>query len=270
MSEPNETPPGISRLATALAKAQGEFPVIPKDSEVEVYAKGQPKTPANLLYKYKYADLTAIISATRPAFSKYGLSFTQGVVPGGFVTTFFHESGETLQSGFIPCDVPKNADMKQVAGLITYVKRISLTAALGVSADEDVDAAPVEGNQGNQTDKKPAGKAAAPAKKQETKPPAEKKPAGNLAPCDQGMIDAMNSAAADSFVTESALWDLISNGYGYNERFPPVFVIKEVIKFLESGDATADTIAKFKQNTISRREAKRIKDEQAKLAGSNG
>lgn len=147
-NEPTRPQPKISELAKALAKAQGEFPVIPKDSEVEVKSK-EGKT----LYKYKYADLTTIISATRPAMSKAGLSFTQGVVPGGFVTTIMHESGEELVTGFIPCSVPTNADMKQVAGLITYVKRISLTAALGVSADEDVDAAGNEAVSGNTTKK---------------------------------------------------------------------------------------------------------------------
>jgi len=140
----------IEKLADALAKAQGEFPVIPKDSLVIVYTKEKPKSE---LYRYKYADLTTIISCTRPAMSKNGLSFTQGVVPGGFSTLIMHMSGQKIHTGFVPCDIPKNADMKQVAGLITYVKRISLTAALGVSADEDVDAAQIEANQGNATQK---------------------------------------------------------------------------------------------------------------------
>jgi hypothetical protein len=103
------------------------------------------------LYSYKYADLTEIISATRPALTKYGLSFTQSYKDGGFLTVLFHSSGESMKTGFVPCEIAKNLDMKVVAGLFTYGKRISLTAALGVSADEDIDAAAEESKQGNST-----------------------------------------------------------------------------------------------------------------------
>jgi hypothetical protein len=66
-----------------------------------------------------------------------------------------HESGEVLDTGFIPCQIPTSGDMKQIAALFTYVKRISLTAALGVSADEDVDAAAIQSGQGNSSKKPP-------------------------------------------------------------------------------------------------------------------
>lgn len=164
--------PSIAKLADALAKAQGEFPVIPKDSEVVVHKKDMPRVPANELYRYKYADLTTIISTTRPALSKNGLSFTQGIVKGGFSTLIMHSSGEQLETGFIPCELPKTSDYKAVAGAITYVKRISLTAALGVSADEDVDAAAQEAAAGNSTAKGPAGKNQ-PAPKAPAKPPVQ-------------------------------------------------------------------------------------------------
>ena len=142
----------IAKLQDALAKAQGEFPVIQKDSTVQVKNK-----EGKFLYSYKYADLTAIISATRPAMVKNGLSFTQDYVKhkdlgNGFITQFRHSSGEILEVGFVPCKI-EGQDMKSVAAQYTYGKRISLTAALGISADEDVDAASVEGGLGNQTEK---------------------------------------------------------------------------------------------------------------------
>lgn len=153
MSENNSQQPiPNNELFDALAKAQGEFPVIPKDSKVDVKNK-----EGKLLYTYKYSDLTTIISCTRPALSKNGLSFTQGATKNelgpGFETIFMHKSGQTLKAGFIPCTIPSNADMKTVAGLVTYIKRISLTAALGISADEDFDAGANEGMNGNSTDK---------------------------------------------------------------------------------------------------------------------
>jgi hypothetical protein len=135
-------------LFTALSKAQGEFPPIPKNKKVDVYSKPPER---KFLYSYMYADLTTIIDCTRPALSKNGLSFTQQMFDKGFVTVIMHSSGETIRTGFIPCEIKPDTDMKTVAGIVTYVKRISLTAALGVSADEDIDAEPDEAKLGNST-----------------------------------------------------------------------------------------------------------------------
>lgn len=152
MSE-NNTTNSVEKIFTALAKAQGEFPAIPKDSEVEVKSK-----EGKFLYKYKYAELTTIIDCTRPSLLKNELGFTQDFIKNelgtGIVTIIFHSSGQVLKTGFTPFAIPQNADMKSVAGLFTYAKRISLTAALGVSADEDVDAAGADATKGNSTDKK--------------------------------------------------------------------------------------------------------------------
>jgi hypothetical protein len=138
------------QLFASIAKAQGEFPAIPKDSEVEVKNK-----EGRFLYRYKYADLTTIINCTRPALAKHGLSITQSYLKEErmFYTRIMHESGHHLDTGFIPCVIQDNLDMKTIAGIVTYVKRISLTAALGVSADEDVDAAHDEASHGNTSTK---------------------------------------------------------------------------------------------------------------------
>lgn len=166
---PMDCSPEIAELCDALCKAQGEFKAIPKDSEVEVKNKEGRK-----LYSYKYADLTTIIDCTRPQLSKHGLSFTQDyckhrVLGVGIVTILFHKSGQWLKTGFVPCPINSN-DMKAVAGQFTYGKRISLTAALGVSADEDVDAGSIEANQGNTIQKEP------PKKKPENKAPQKPSP----------------------------------------------------------------------------------------------
>lgn len=136
-------------LFTALLKAQGEFPTIPKDSRVDVYSKPPER---RFLYTYFYADLTTIINCTRPSLLKHGLGFTQDYdkEKGLFFTRFIHSSGY-FDTGHIPFSPDASLDMKTVAGLFTYVKRISLTAALGVSADEDVDAAHDEAALGNST-----------------------------------------------------------------------------------------------------------------------
>jgi len=129
-----------TKLYDALAKAQGEFPIIPKNSKVDVYSKPPER---KFLYSYSYADLTAIITATKPALAKYGLSFTQGALLDGrgLITTLFHSSGEKIDTGYVPYEFHKETDMKVLVGQMTYLKRISLSAALGVSSEEDVDAA---------------------------------------------------------------------------------------------------------------------------------
>ncbi len=243
-----------NKIAAALSKAQGEFPVIPKDSEVEVKSK-----EGKLLYKYKYADLTTIISHTRPAMSKNGLSFTQGIVDGGFATLVLHDSGQSLETGFIPCEVPRNADMKQVAGMITYVKRISLTAALGVSADEDVDAAGNESMLGNATQKTSPATAPKPSPKIQPKG----KP-NQHAPASQSLIDQVNGLCMDRGVTETELHELIGKGYGCTLDKVPTWVAIEIGKLLENEDCTSKTIADATQRVASRREAARIKAEAGK------
>lgn len=143
----------INELMEALAKAQADFPTIPKDSTVEVKSKDGRK-----LYEYKYADLTTIIDCTRPSLTKNGISFTQDYTKHpalgvGIHTILFHSSGQWIKTGFVPCQI-QSMDMKQIAGQFTYGKRISLTAALGVSGDEDLDAADNDAQKGNSTQKK--------------------------------------------------------------------------------------------------------------------
>lgn len=131
----------INELSKALSQAQNEFPVIPKNQEVEVKKDGR------LLYKFKYADLTQIIESTRPALAKNGLSFTQSFdfAFKAFYTKLMHSSGQWQTTGYVPTNITTNMQMKDVAGHVTYGKRLSLSAALGISADEDFDAPPENG-----------------------------------------------------------------------------------------------------------------------------
>lgn len=135
-----------NELFAAIARAQSEFPAIPKNQEVEVKKDGRS------LYKFKYADLTQIIDSTRPCLTKNGISFTQSMVRDdllgmGFVTRLMHSSGQWCETGFVPAVLSERSGMKDVAGVTTYGKRLSLSQALGVSADEDIDAPPEQGEQ---------------------------------------------------------------------------------------------------------------------------
>lgn len=115
----------LGPLAAALAKAQSEFPAIVRDKEVDSRA-----------YKFKYADLSAVISAVRPALAKNGLAFAQLLDGDDLVTMLLHESGAVL-SGRVA--LPREGTVQQLGSAITYLRRYALQAVLGVAAEEDDD-----------------------------------------------------------------------------------------------------------------------------------
>lgn len=124
----------ITKLAGALAKFQAQVPVIPKSEQA---------------YGYKYAALDTIIEHIRQPLAKNGLSFLHLVGEGGSVSCLvLHESGEYIQSDYVslPLDNsnPRTSPIQKMGSAITYAKRYTLSAMLGLSVDEDTDAAPVK------------------------------------------------------------------------------------------------------------------------------
>jgi hypothetical protein len=119
----------MKHLFKALAAFQQEVPVIHKDTQG---------------YGYSYADLPTIFEKVNPLLKKHGLGFTQLLNGQSIKTIVFHsESGETLES---ITDIPQNVQLKgmndfQVLGsAITYLRRYSLSSALGLVTDKDTDA----------------------------------------------------------------------------------------------------------------------------------
>lgn len=128
----------IAQLAAALAAAQGEFPLIPKNRTVTV------KTRTGGSYTFSYAPLDTILSCVRLALSKAGLALAQAVVTDAnntdnLRTYLFHSTGE-----FLANDTPiyngggDNASQAYGSGL-TYARRYGITALLCIAADEDDD-----------------------------------------------------------------------------------------------------------------------------------
>ena len=122
----------MKELFAALVRAQAEMTGAKKDS-------------ANPFFKSKYADLSSVMEAIRPALSAHGLGFVQMVKDGTdcavVETVIIHESGEMMPCGFVSVPVSK-ADAQGYGSAITYAKRYSLQAAFGVpSIDDDGNAA---------------------------------------------------------------------------------------------------------------------------------
>ena len=124
----------ITHLAAALAAAQAEMPVALYDA-------------TNPFLKNKYASLGAVISASRPILAKHKLSLIQFPISDatsiGVESLLLHESGEFVsQSLLVPLVDEKGKSKVQCAGsVLTYLRRYSWAAILGMYADEDSDGA---------------------------------------------------------------------------------------------------------------------------------
>lgn len=135
----------LSNIAAALVKVQAEIKN-PIKNQTNKGVQGAPK----------YANLEETLSDyVRPVLTKHGISVFQSVKSDdtekcrvGVSTLLLHESGEYIQSDYVYCDViiPLSREGKKVltegqaTGVcITYLRRYSLNAALGINGDKDTD-----------------------------------------------------------------------------------------------------------------------------------
>lgn len=97
---------------------------------------------------YKYLNLATILKTIKPVFEKHGLAFSQRVTFSnegearqviGTVETIIFDSEEQM----VACSYPffVTGDPQQVGSAITYARRYSLYAVLGIFPDKDDDGA---------------------------------------------------------------------------------------------------------------------------------
>lgn len=127
----------LETLLSDLAKAQAEFPTLLKDKNG---------------YNYKYTDLDTVISTLRPILAKHNIGFMQTLTTTGngmsaMTTRLFNAAGEWLEDTTpLPgISLAKGNAAQNLGAAITYMKRYTLCAMLGVSCDEDPDGKP-DGN----------------------------------------------------------------------------------------------------------------------------
>jgi len=125
----------ITKYAAAWVAFQAEITNPPKSSSVKIETNKGPG------FSFNYADLPTILEGARPLLAKHGLgimqdaSTTAGAV--SVTTRCFHSSGEWVETE--PYTLPAGPDAKSAGGAITYARRYSLTAFLGIAADDDRD-----------------------------------------------------------------------------------------------------------------------------------
>lgn len=149
------------KLAASLAKAQGEFPSIPKDRTVTVTMKSGGK------YTFAYAPLDTILRCVMPALSKNGISVVQTVEGQNVCTILSHESGESMTVAHFPMCLRDGMSAQEIGSASTYARRYSLTLALCIAAEDDDD-----GNHAGGNEAKPATRAVPSNGKADDKPTA--------------------------------------------------------------------------------------------------
>lgn len=116
----------IGKLAEALARAQSEM-------------SGAKKDLINPFFKSRYADLASVWEACRAPLSKNGLSIVQATDENqnGIIlrTKLLHSSGQWVESVY-PIR-PSKTDPQGIGSAVTYARRYSLMALVGVSAEDD-------------------------------------------------------------------------------------------------------------------------------------
>lgn len=116
----------LNELFAALAKAQGQM-------------QSATLNQSNPYFKSRYADFSELIKASRPALAENGLCVIQRVVDtenGQVLSSVLgHSSGQWVESTMRIA--PAKSDVQSMGSYITYLKRYSYAALVGVATDDD-------------------------------------------------------------------------------------------------------------------------------------
>lgn len=119
--------PEIGALVDALSKAQAKMEGAVKDSK-------------NPFFNSKYADLSSVWEAAKGPLTENGLAVIQGVEINEqgtpcLTTVLGHKSGQWIKS-ILPM-TPQKQDPQTMGSLITYYRRYSLAAMVGICPEDD-------------------------------------------------------------------------------------------------------------------------------------
>lgn len=117
-------------VSAALVAAQSKIRNVPFDS-------------TNPHFGSKFVSLAAVLDAVRPILSAHGLAlFQPASTANGMVqvsTVFMHESGEQIAFPPLALPITDKTTAQALGSMVTYLRRYSLTAAVGIAGDEDTD-----------------------------------------------------------------------------------------------------------------------------------
>ena len=120
------TSENVNEIAAALAKAQAAMDNASKDR-------------TNPAFKSKYADMASVRDAVNGPLSSHGIAYVQApatTADGVTVETrLIHSSGQWLAS--VVGAAPKAYDPQSIGSAITYLRRYSLMAMVGIAPEDD-------------------------------------------------------------------------------------------------------------------------------------
>jgi ERF superfamily len=94
------------------------------------------ETKSGSRMNYGYADLDAVLDASKPVLTKHGLAVTQAATVEGVHAVVMHETGEWLS--FPPLQVSTQQNTPQGQGsALTYARRYQMLALLGIATEDD-------------------------------------------------------------------------------------------------------------------------------------
>jgi len=197
----NNRSESLVKLLAALNKFQAEVQPIPLDS-------------TNPAFRSKYASLSAIWEQIRKPLTNNGLVVTQHLMQGDtnlvLETYLHHISGEYLASS-MPILHPQNVTAQMIGSWITYARRYTLLALLGLVADTDDDGNDASTSTGTYRPRQ----SQAPQQKGGSQPAPQQK--GNGQPAPQRQSQAPQQGNGDIKVIEVeddgwiAIWNSQSN-----------------------------------------------------------
>lgn len=122
--------PEVKDLFMSLAKAQGEMNLAATDK-------------INPYFSIKYTSLRQLVSASRPALTKYGLAVIQQIISNEegqsiLHTILTHESGQWIESTIKL--TPSKTDVKTIESYTDFMRRLAYGSLVGIiSQGEDDD-----------------------------------------------------------------------------------------------------------------------------------
>ena len=164
-----QSSPSIEALSAALVEALSEMTEVRKGKQAKIETRGGGS------YGYRYADLGDTLQTVRPVLARHGLAVLQHTHTDSgdsvlISTTILHRSGEWLR--FDPLALPAGRTAQETGSAITYGRRYTLLAALGLATEDDDGASAAPRGRAPQRQARPADEAQ----------PAERRPAPASSP----------------------------------------------------------------------------------------
>jgi len=183
-----ESSPTLGELTKALVKVQSELKSVKKEAE-------------NPFFHSKYAELSSVLDVVRKPLADNGLAIVQvtSATEGGDTldTILLHTSGEWI-SGKLSLNPVKN-DPQGIGSAITYARRYTLMAMLGVAAEDDDGEAASDNTPKSQQAK--------------SQPPKEQKEF-NPQTISQAQITKIFAAAKEKHLSDTKIHDYLMRKYG--------------------------------------------------------